>query len=404
MSNFIDILKDWERQVARPAVYDNLDLFFPEMQFRRMQAGLSKDRWVSRFKMNGTQPRSRNAEKTVVYRTDFKFREQGDWDNGVSVIDMIMSQNEFASVYDTYSWIASRLGLTMPRPDSDEISASVARRNRKEELLEKLQAYFVWNLNNNRGQKAVKTRNYLSEKRGFNKEQIKIAGFGFCPSWDTVERKFVEKDSYAKEELEEACGVRNDFGYTAVGKDNVLTVPCIYGGVLKGFLFRRIDSDGQPKYIANANLDRRSVFFNIPKAADEIIIVEGEIDSLTAISRGINNVVSIGGSEVAGERRHQIEDAFARGVKRITLCLDLDELKDHPSVANHAGRHSHIMKTVHTIKDICPSFEEIYVASFSAPSDPDEYIRTNGPDGFRALVNNAKPYWKYLFDYMIERK
>ena len=85
-------------------------------------------------------------------------------------------------------------------------------------------------------------------------------------------------------------------------------------------------------------------------------------------------------------------------MKKITLCLDLDSKKDSGE-ANIGARHSHIMKSVHTIKDVVPTFDEIYIASFDSPSDPDQFIRDNGVEAFKKLLNNAVPYWEYLYSY-----
>ena len=122
------------------------------------------------------------------------------------------------------------------------------------------------------------------------------------------------------------------------------------------------------------------------------------MDALTATAAGIENVVAIGGSEIAGERRRQVEDALhRRGVRRITLCLDLDTTST--GEPNFEARHDHIMKSVHTIKDVDISFDDIYVALFSEPFDPDQFIRERGMHDFRNLVEGAMPYWQYLFDY-----
>ena len=75
-------------------------------------------------------------------------------------------------------------------------------------------------------------------------------------------------------------------------------------------------------------------------------------------------------------------------------------LKDNSSEPKTRQRHEHIMRSIHTIKDVDFDFDEIYVASFPEPSDPDEYIRTYGVKAFRDLLERAVPYWKYLSDYM----
>ena len=400
--SYFDILKDWESRVADPAVYEHIDVLFPEFSFRRVQQGSDRDHWASRFKMDLTLPRIRNAEKTVVYRSEMRFREQGNWDASVSVMDRIIGDQGLPSIYEAYKYVASKLCLSMPRPDSKEVAEAVSRSQRRAALLETLADYFCWNLRNNRSQKAASVRGYLKRERAFSPEQASLLRLGFVPDWSKVVRYVTVDKKYRLEELDEVCGVRNSDGYTSVGKYHVLSIPYVCGGVLKGFLFRRIDDSREgPKYIATADLDRKSAFFNMPadREPKEIIVVEGEMDALKATAEGIPNVVAIGGSEISGERRRQVEDALRRGVTRITLCLDLDPLKEDPGQGNLASRHDHLKRTAHTIQDVDSSFEEIYVALFPEPSDPDEFIRGRGADAFRTLLSEAVPYWKYSYDY-----
>ena len=400
--SYFDILKDWENRVADPAVYEHIDVLFPEFSFRRVQRGSDRDHWASRYKMDLTLPRVRNAEKTVIYRSDMRFREQGNWSGGLRVMDRIIQDLGLSSIYEAYKYVASKLCLSMPMADSKEVAEAVSRSQRRTALLETLLDYFCWNLQNNRSQKASSVRGYLKRQRGFTPEQASGLRLGFVPDWSKVVRYVTIDKKFRLEELDEVCGVRNSDGYTSVGKYHLLSIPYECGGVLKGFLFRRIDDTREgPKYIATANLDRKSAFFNIAADRDpkEIVVVEGEMDALKAAAEGIANVVAIGGSEISGERRRQVEDALRRGATKITLCLDLDVLKDDPSRGNLAARHEHLRRSIHTIQDVAPSFEEIYVALFTDPSDPDEYIRGRGAEAFRALVSEAVPYWKYMYDY-----
>ena len=314
-----------------------------------------------------------------------------------------MQENGISSVYEASRILDDRFNLNMPRMDGKEIAARVQRKARKEALLDDLMAYFAWNLENNSFDKARKVRAYLSNSRGFTKEQILRLNLGFVPDWSTVMRFIIQNKEYTLEELEDACEVRNSEGKTSVGRTHTLAIPYECAGVLKGFIFRRVEDGEGPKYIASHELDRKSAFFNIKADPDpkDIVVVEGEFDALKATAEGIENVVAIGGSEITGERRKQVEDALSRrGVKKIILCLDLDAEKEDPSEAKTRQRHEHIMRSIHTIKDVDFDFDEIYVASFPEPSDPDEYIRTYGVEAFRDLLARAVPYWRYLFDYM----
>ena len=396
-----DILIRWEESEAIPALYEHLDAFFPEFGFVRMQAGGPKDHWASRKKIDLSIPKHRVAEKTVVYRTDMRFREQGDWDNGVSVLDKIIEDYSLPDLFQTWRFIAEKLCLQFPEENSSEVVESRKRVSRKDALLGALVDFFSAQLQKGTSSKCSATRKYLLSVRGFSKEDLVKFQLGSVPSWDEVVRHIVMVRKFRLEELDEVCGVRNEEGYTAVGKTYTLAIPYICGGKAKGFLFRRLDdSRPGPKYIATAGLERKRVFFNMPEklSTGTLVVVEGEMDALKATSAGIQNVVAIGGSEIAGERRLQLEDAFRRGVERIILCLDLDSEKDS-EVPNLEARHGHIMKSIHTIKDVAPAFEDIFIASFQEPSDPDQFIRERGGEDFNELLKEAKPYWRYLFDY-----
>ena len=160
----------------------------------------------------------------------------------------------------------------------------------------------------------------------------------------------------------------------------MLAIPYRCGGELKGFLFRAVESGITPKYKANSGLERKSTFFNIQDNRDpkDLIVVEGEMDALTATAAGIPNVVAIGGFDISGERRSQVFDAIGRKAKRITLCLDLDADKD--GSPNFYKRFKAVRRSLYTIFDVSPDFNDVYVARFPYPSDPDEFIRQNGAE------------------------
>ena len=402
LDEYIDILRAWEREVAFPAVYERLDEFFPAFSFKRKMQGGDRDHWASPLKMDLTRPRIRNMEKTVVYRCDMRFREQGNWNGGMSVSDRIMQEFGLSSIYEVDKFIAGRLSMDMPATDSREVAEAISKTQRRAALLATLQDYFAWNLSNNVSRKAASVRAYLKKQRGFTSEQASSLGLGFVPNWNVVVRYITLDKKYGLEELDEVCGFRNPEGLTSVGTKYILSIPYICGGKLKGFIFRRVDDSAPgPKYIATPGLDRKSAFFNIPKVLDrkDIVVVEGEMDALKATAAGVPNVVAIGGSEVSGDRRQQLEDAFRRGVERITLCLDLDPEKDAPLQGDTASRHQHLMRTLHTVKDVDPAFEQVYVALFTEPADPDEFLRGRGGEAFVELLSHALPYWTYVYLY-----
>lgn len=398
MGDYLDELKLWERNTADPFIYDHLDVLLPAWQFRRMQAGTSRDRWVSPLKADLSRPKTATREKTVVSYPDMKLREQGDWDNAVGVLDLLTREGGHESIYQFYSWLSQRFSLDMPQPDRRQAAESARKRGRRSGVLSVLKEYFGYCLTSGKWSKAAKVRSYLRRERGFSQESIEAMGFGFVPDWGTVTRYVISK-GFTKEELDSACQVCNESGRTAVGRTHVLSIPYVCAGEIKGFLFRRIDGSDPPKYIANSGLDRKSAFFNYPQGGSEVIaVVEGEMDALTATAAGIPGVVAMGGSEIAGERRRQVEKAIAAGTRQIILCPDLDTrtLEDGTVVEDRGKRYKSVLKSIHTIKDIDMDFDGISVLVFPEPTDPDDYIRSHGAEAFITLMRKALPWWKYL--------
>lgn len=401
MDDYKDILREWERMTALPAVYEHLDTLLPAFGFRRMLVGSQKDHWASSLKANLTHPKQKNPEKTVVYKSDMKIREQGDWSSAEGVMDRIMRDRGLSSIYEAYSYVSSVIGLDMPSPTSDKVRQSAAKHSRREQLLSYLEDYFCWCLWNTNSARAQEVRSYLEKKRGFDRQAWDKLRFGFVPEWGTVIRRTVTDGGFTIDEINEYCPVPGKDGKSPVGTYNILSIPFRSAGILRGFLFRSIKpSEKGAKYIANTNLNRKAALFASPGGtlSNTIAIVEGELDALQAAAQGIPDVYAIGGSDLGGERSTMIRDAITRGAKKIILCLDLDTIKD-TTEANHTARHQHNMRCVQAIKEIDFNFDEIYIALFSRPCDPDEFLRTNGADAFVRLLGEALPYWEYDYAF-----
>lgn len=403
MAGYIDILNDWEKNVVNKYLYENINIFFPTYAFVRVNAGCPNDHWASPLKMNLSAPKVPTKEKTVVYPSELCFREQGDWYNKVRVIDKIVSDYSLNSVYEGYKMVADRLGLAMPPTDG---SGSVKEsRKRDEKLLSLLEDYFIWNLWNNKSKHCFEALAYLRSQRLYSLSEIKSMKLGFVPSWSSV-GSFVTNPryGYSLEELERVCGVKNEDGWTNVGSEYVLSIPYRSAGYLKGFLFRSVNPLTRPKYRASKALDRKSCFFNLEdtQELDRIIIVEGELDALSCTAAGIKGMVSIGGSELSGERNRMLYDVFNRNVKSIVLCLDLDP--DSDGKANVSKSFAKNRKSILEVLSIKPDFRDLYIAEFSECTDPDSFVRQKGVGEFVKLIENAKPWWIYLAENMERRR
>ena len=399
-SEYQNILRSWKRMKANPFIYEHLAALLPDYLFRRINQGTPNDRWTSPLKIDLSCPKKPNPAKTVVSALDLKLREQGDWDNPVPVTHVLMQQQGFSNENQFYYWLSERYNLGMPMPDSAKVKGAERRSVRRQSVLEAMRDYFCWCLWNSRTQKAQLTRDYLLHARGFTEQQAQALQFGFVPLWSSVLTYLHQKKGFSEDEVNAACSVLDSQGRTAVGNTHTLAIPYVCGGVLKGFLFRRTDSDAKPKYLAAHSLDRSSDFFNYPEeGSTAIVIVEGELDALTATAEEIPGVVAIGGAQIAGDRRHQMEHAFSRGTDTVILCPDLDETTtpEGTAVPDFSKRLDSVLQSVHTIRDINPKFDNIFVTQFDTPTDPHDFIRRYGKDAFVEVLRGALPWWKFIY-------
>ena len=123
MTDYLDILRKWQAEVLKPCVYEHVDELFPSFSFRRISSGDAKrDHWASRYKLDKSIPKVKNAEKTVIYRLDMRFREQGDWKGSAAgILDFYMQENGIGGLYEACQILDSRYNLGMPKKDSPEI-------------------------------------------------------------------------------------------------------------------------------------------------------------------------------------------------------------------------------------------------------------------------------------------
>lgn len=397
MASYIDILNDWEKNVINKYLYESINIFFPSYGFVRVDSGGAKDHWASPLKINLSTPKVPTREKTVVYPVELCFREQGDWSNKVSVVDKIVSDYSLNSIYEAYKFVADRLGIAMPSTDG------IVKDNRKrdERLLSLLEDYFIWNLWHSNNKKCTEALAYLRDQRAYSLSEIKEMKLGFVPAWRTVENYITNpRYGFSIGDLDRVCGVRNEKGWTNIGDEYLVAIPYRSAGSIKGFLFRSIDTLTKPKYRATRALDRKSTLFNLEDSQNlgRIIIVEGELDALGGTVAGIRGLVSIGGSELSGERNRMLYDVFNRNVQKIVLCLDLDE--DRDGRPDYAKRFNKNRRSILEILNIMPDFRELYIAELPYCTDPDRFIRENGASEFVEIVDKAKTWWTYLSDHM----
>src|SRR5450756_2144362 len=236
-------------------------------------------------------------------------------------------------------------------------------------------------------------RDYLA-KRGVSAEAIKLFRIGAAPElWDdTVNwahgKKF-ELDIVEKAGLiirKEETGRHYDRF-----RGRLMFPICDEQGRVVGFSGRVLSGDEKTaKYVNSpetAIFTKSKIFFGLDKSKRAIldagyaIICEGQLDLIACFMAGVQNIVAPQGTAFT--------DQHARIIKRyaneVVLCFDSD----------NAGQNA----IVRSLDHLLAAELAVRVAVVPAPHDPDSFIKANGGEAFRTLVEGAEGF----FDYLLKR-
>jgi DNA primase len=275
-------------------------------------------------------------------------------------------------------------------------------------------------LNEAAGQTA---RDYLA-KRGVSAEAVKLFRLGAAPDlWDDTVNWAKSKD-YDFDLVEKAGLIVKKAGSTPVSGAAVDTPPttgaddealsathegaraphyydrfrgrlmfpiCDEQGRVIGFSGRVLSGDEKTaKYVNSPEtpiFTKSKVFFGLDKSkralldAGFAVVCEGQLDLIACFMGGVQNVVAPQGTAFTDQHARIIK----RYVNEVVLCFDSDE----------AGQNA----AVRSLDHLLASGLAVRVAIVPAPHDPDSFIKANGGEAFRKMVENAEGF----FDYFLQR-
>lgn len=140
----------------------------------------------------------------------------------------------------------------------------------------------------------------------------------------------------------------------------------------------RIIDKGEPKYLnspASDIFNKSAILygFHLAKTAvakqHSIIVVEGQMDTVSLHQAGIINAVGISGSALTKDHIHLIK----RLTKKLYLCLDNDK----------AG----IEATFTSLENLSNEDIDVYIISLGEAKDPDDFIKSGGQ--FEEIMKKA---------------
>ena len=327
----------------------NIRYAFPEYELQE-----KGDKWVTTHHLNGTD--SKKAEKCYIYKNGTRIIENGG--ESKSIFDLYMERKALSFI-EALKELCNLCNITFPEDEASKAKYSRLQQEEDERQRAKQDTINALWAGTPEAQEALR---YLMDERKFTEEQIKSVGFGLN-TYEIKKKypniKFPDSRSYQ------------------------ITIPVTMGTKLAGFKVRTI-TGATPKYMNNEGL-KKDAFFNIPFACEDLVIVEGELDTIKAKLNGFNNIVgTLGGKPTKG----QIEDAIKRGVKKITLLFDADE-----AGANFTEQ------TIDALTET-PIKQSVYVSAIPHPhKDIDDVLNTEGGKKFFSkILADAQPLplWKFL--------
>lgn len=218
--------------------------------------------------------------------------------------------------------------------------------------------------------------------RGLTLKTIKHFGLGAAPdSWDTLIKHLKEK-GYSQEDML-AAGVvgKSSRGtlYDRFRKRVMFPIINIRGNIIafSGRAMPGEDKQGgkyvntsdTPVYKKSSNLFGMNFAKNV--CSERVILVEGNMDVISLHQAGFTNAVAPLGTAFTTEQANLL----ARYTKEIVLTLDADAagqkaIKRASQLLENTGLRTRVV--------VIPDGK-----------DPDEFIKKNGPDRFRALLEGA---------------
>ena len=364
----------WIREELYPALYDRIPEAFPEHSFRSYAYG-----WRSKTYLDGSPHKSRADKTKVLHRAPgYIFEEGGD---RKSLVDYVMERDRIPFI-DAVRKLAEVAGLPLPtgRMDQEDYRAYRERAS----VLEDANGYLVWCLQHAEGKDADNVRAYLQVERGYTMEEVEAMELGYLPSQDKLQA-FLQEKGHTAEAIEEALHFGKD---KRIGTSYKLTIPYRSGNTLRGFSFRTIGEE-QPKYLNSSGLDRKGALFNLSplKGEKDLVVVEGYLDALHATVKGIPNVVATASASLS---REHLEDAIARGARKVTLSFDNDQAGEKATDA--------ALELLHSFPQL-----KVYVVRWEdGEEDPDQVMRARGGPSFRGVVEQAVPAWEYQLGKLLD--
>jgi DNA primase len=291
---------------------------------------------------------------------------------------------EQLTFYETLKLLAERNGIPMPvrrdRPDPEtDLRAAVY------ELHEIAASAFKEALWGSNGSEA---RDYL-RRRGLTQSVAEQFGLGLADRSGDLYRRV--KARFSPEQLEASglFGKGEDGGFYDRFRGRLMFPIHNESGKVIAFGGRAMRPDQEPKYLNSPETSiykKKNVLYNLHRAKqairanDRAVLVEGYMDVIGVYAAGVKHVVASCGTALTADQVRSIK----RHSESITVNFDPDT----------AGANA----TEKSIQILLDEGMHVRILELSGGLDPDEFVKTHGPEEYTARLEHAAGYFLWLAD------
>ncbi len=335
-----------------------------------------------------------HAEKTPSFHVhpDRGFFKCFGCGAGGDVITFVQ-KNDNVTFGDAVRALAEKAGVEL-EPENPRAARARSERETIYEANRIAAAYFARMLAGDAGAAA---RAYCRQ-RAFTPATIERFSLGYAPdSWDglvgELERNGVELDLAAKAGLVKS-GQR---GYYDFYRNRLMVPTYSTTGEVIAFGGRTI-GEGEPKYLNTTTTPvytkgRHLFALNLARKAAQgertLIVVEGYLDCIALHQAGFENTVAALGTSFTAEQAVELR----KYADYVFLCFDGDA----------AGAAAATKAIDVASKEVERSGSSVRIVLLPPGDDPDTFVRRDGADAFRRLLDSAKPALQFRIDIEIER-
>ena len=280
---------------------------------------------------------------------------------------------------DAVRFLAKRAGMEVP--EDTEYRSTYRKQERLRALSKEAARFFRAQLFSPAGKEA---QQYLL-RRGVSSQTVARFGLGYAPDgWSSL-LDTLTKSGYTKEELYEAGLVLQSKkgGYYDRFRNRLMFPIIDVRGNVIGFGGRVMD-DSKPKYLNSPETiifnKRKNLFaLNVAKKskAGMLILTEGYMDAIALHQYGFDCAVASLGTALTEEHAQLL----AKYTQQVVLTYDGDE----------AGQNA----TRRAIPMLERAGLQVKILRMKGAKDPDEFLKKNGADAFRALLNQSENQAEY---------